>query len=711
MNYFFLKKYDLLRALNSFTSFFLVSLLIACGAASDSSSTATNVPALKLSIIDASGGTVSSVVVGASYTLRAVVSQTGGAAGNEIVTFAAGGLGTLSPSSGTALTNSSGLATVTFVPNAAGAATATANATVNKVTTTTATSTTPASTTTTRVPVTSSYNYSVTSGAPAAISLGALAVTSSTLVSGGTAVVSVEVFGNGMLAKTTPTAVSFTASCGQITPNIVTSDGNARAAATYSAVTALGDLCSGSVALTASAAGITSQNTITVSSPVTGAITFVSASPNQIFLNSTGASSQSTLTFKVLGPTGSPLPNWPIDFTITGNPGGVTFGTLGNTSLVNKNSDSTGTVAISVFAGGTPGSVTIKAEWQNNSTIFTTSNNFTVSSGPPQQSRLSLAVSTYNIEGWTVDGVPTTITATLADANGNPVPDGTVINFVTDGGTINRSCSTTTANAGGLNPSGFSRCSVTLISSNPRPRAGTSSSGAPSVYPTNGRVHVLAYLEGIKTYRDGAGGTANLFDAGIDIVTDQGDAYRDDNENNQYDVGEFAVVKGGMASCVNPATGGNPQLEINISGTAGASTPSRANTCTGANTLATTVRGQVHIAFSSNVPNVNNFSAVSGSGSFRLNGLMQSADGTFSSLLPMPATTSITGKSSATTCTIAVTPATVSNTSIGGVPLTNYGTPHNFTATGTGCSGSTFTIETTSPSGLIRTASTSFVLP
>lgn len=695
-------KHYLSVGLKAIASFFLIVAIAGCGGGKDAAS-ASNTPGLALVLADSLGNAVTNIVIGKSYTLKATVTQSSGAASNVIVTFVPGSSASLNPSSGTALTNVSGLAAIGLVPTTAGASTASASAQVTLITTSADGKTSSTST----VTVSGALNYAVATAAPTVITLSTISVASASLPSAGKTAVDLDVYSNGALAGATSVPVGFTVSCGQVNPNVVSSDGNGHVTTTYNSVKADGTLCQGSVAITAVAAGISTQASLSVAAPTTGAINFVSASPSQIFLSSSGAASQSILTFKVLGPSGSDLPNWPIDFTLTGNPGGVSFGTQGNTALVTVSSDSTGTVVIPVFAGGTPGPITIRAAWNGNAAVYTTSNNFTVASGPPQQARMSLAVSTYNLEGWNVDGTPTTITATLADANGNPVPDGTVVNFVTDGGSVNRTCSTTTANTGGLNAGGFSRCSVTLISSNPRPITGTSPAGVTSVYPTNGRVHVLAYLEGIKTYQDV--NSNNQFDAGTDIVTDQGDAYRDDNENNRYDAGEFVVSKGGALSCINPASGGNPLLRTNTIGAAGEPNPSRDGTCTGANTITTTVRAQVPIAFSSSHPYVRNFS---GAGSFTLNGLMQSADGTYASLLPMPAVTAVSAASSVATCTIDVTPSAVANLSIGSVPTANYGSNHTFIASGAGCSGSIMTVTTTTPSGIKRaTSSSSLVAP
>jgi hypothetical protein len=270
------------------------------------------------------------------------------------------------------------------------------------------------------------------------------------------------------------------------------------------------------------------------------------------------------------------------------------------------------------------------------------------------------------------DGDTTTITARLADANGNPVPDGTVINFVSSGGQINRSCSTSTANSGGTNASGFSQCSVILMGQNPR--------------PANGRVAVLAYAEGVKNFTDNNGD--GTYTAGTDTLIDMGDAYRDDNENDVYDAGEFLISKGGSTACSNgngSSTGGTGTGGISTTGYGGA-VPARGNTCDG--NLAGTVRKQIAILFSSYNAQATAVTATSFTSPtaatfrFYLNGT-----GTTGNLLPLPSGTTVsTSITSPTGCTASdLSPSTISNTSnTGTTAATNVGALYPFTVTLTG---------------------------
>jgi hypothetical protein len=402
-----------------------------------------------------------------------------------------------------------------------------------------------------------------------------------------------------------------------------------------------------------------------------------------MFLSNSGAASTSTLSFKSLFSTGAVAPNTSVTFTLTGNPGGVTFGTSGNTTATTVTSDASGVATVLVYAGNVPGAVTITAQWATNPAITTTSNGLTVASGPAQEKTITLTASKTNMDAWLWDGDTSTITARVADANGNPVPDGTVINFVSSGGQINRSCSTLGAN-GGLSATGFSQCSVTLMGQNPR--------------PANGRVAVLAYLEGVKNYTDVNGDGA--YTAGTDILVDLGDAYRDDNENGIYDAGEFVIAKGGTTTCAG--AGG-----LSATGFGGAQ-PARANTCTSA--LAGVVRRQIPIFFSSynaigtaitvspfNTPAVAPFK-------FYINGT-----GTTGNLLPLPFGTSVSATitSPSTGCTASgLTPTTVSNTPYTGLSATeNVALSYPFTVYLTGsptvnCSGAVLQISyTTTVSG------------
>lgn len=606
-----------------------------------SSGGTTGSPSLALQLFNSANATTTNVSVGGGNYLKATVLDAAGSpVVGKVVTFSATGssLTAFTPSSATALTNSSGIAQMSVAPVAAsssGAGTFSAQANASGVT------------------VTGTLDYSVS---PVNFNLGAIALGSNSLSSGATtsAVVRATAVSGG--TGVSGVAVGFSVDCGTI-QSVVTTDGSGNASATYSSVKTDGSLCSGTVTVTAVANGAATQSaTLTVAAPVANAITFVSATPGQIFIKGSGAAEQSVVKFKVLAGT-VPQQNVGVKFTLTENPGGVVIGT-GSTTIT---SDSSGEVSIPVFSGTVPGPLKIKAELASNASVFAETSNLTVFSGPPAQNFFDLSVDTFNIEGWDYSGVSSVLSMIVGDRQGNPVPDGTVINFTSEGGQVAGSCATAKVN-------GIARCSVNFVSGSPR--------------PSNGRVSVLAFTEGVKQFTDT--NFDNAYTAGTDTLVNQGDAYRDDDEDGTYVAGSdsFRIPKGGITVCAG----------------AGSPAPSIVNTCTGTSTLATTVRKQTVIMLSSSTAVATLTSSLAGVFEFRLN----SANNT---LLPMPMGTSLAIDSVASVptglaCTATVSPSTVVNVNPGSVPNAQLGTKHKLVATGAGCVGGvTYNIKITSPKG------------
>jgi hypothetical protein len=273
---------------------------------------------------------------------------------------------------------------------------------------------------------------------------------------------------------------------------------------------------------------------------------------------------------------------------------------------------------------------------------------------------MSLSTETFNIEGWGFDGASTQLTVRIADRQGNAVEDGTVINFTAEGGQVARSCATARIN-------GISSCAVSFITQNPR--------------PVGGRVSVLAYTAGTKDYVDANGN--NRYDAGTDTLGNIGDAYRDDNENGTYDasgIGEFLI----------------PRLGTDLCAGAGAPFPARANTCDAS--LATTVRQQTVILFSSTIPVLDVSSATAIGITFQL----RSRDNL---LLPLPAgsvfsvkTTDLTANTKA--CAIdQIFGTPVANVQPGTDPTADLATTGSVTLQNC-ASGDSVAITVTVPSGL-----------
>jgi hypothetical protein len=508
--------------------------------------TTATAPTLDVAIYNA-GSASTNIGFGGGYVARATLKNaSGGAAAGTTVNFTLPdtSFATLTPAS--ALTNSAGVAEVSIVPasiTAAGASTLTATATLGSVT------------------VTGKTDFSVS--APS-LSLSAITASSTSLASGGNSTLSITAL-NGTQALTAQSAnIAFGTTCGRIngidTGTTVATNGSGIASVTYSAINGAGVLCSGPVTVTATTVGAAASSVaLNVAAPTATAVTFVGASPAQIYVAGAGNAEQSILSFKVLSSANTVLSGQAVSFTLQQNPAGVT---LGQSSAI---TDANGLATVTVSAGTVPGPLKVRAALDANATTFAESQNLTVASGPASQKFMSLSVSKFNLEAATVDGTSSTLTARVADRQGNAVVDGTVVNFTAEGGQVGSSCATTTV-------AKISSCTVNFVSQNPR--------------PANGRVSVLAYLEGTKDYTDLNGN--NRYDAGVDTLIQLGDAYRDDNENLIYDAANdgFLFARGGTDACgVMQANG---------------SFPSRGSTCDAR--LATTVRQMAVLAFASSSP-------------------------------------------------------------------------------------------------------------
>ena len=598
-------------------------------------------PTLVVGIYNSSNVAVNRIALGGGFVARATVRDAASAVVvGKLVTFTLNGsIASLTPA--TAITNALGVAEVAIAPSsvsAIGAATLSAAATVNSVA------------------VTGAIDFSVSA---TSLALSGLALGSVTLPSGGNTTVRVTALIGGVAASAVPVNVGFSASCGKINnadtsagPVSVTTDGSGVASAIYDSVKPDGTLCAGAVTITASSAGATAATTgATVAAPIANAVTFVSATPAQIFVAGSGAVEQSVARFKVLS-SGVPLTGQNVTFSIVTNPGGVGLGTSGSTTPVTASTDAAGEATVAVYSGTIPGPVKVRAALTSNAAVFAESQNLTVASGPPSQRFMSLSVGTFNIEGQNRDGTSTPLTVRLADRQGNAVADGTVVNFVAEGGQVAVSCATARV-------SGISQCSVDFASQNPR--------------PAGGRVSVLAFTEGTKDYVDN--NSNNSFDAG-DTLVNIGDAYRDDNENGTWDTGEFVVQRGGALTCTG----------------AGEPFPGKVNTCD--TKLSTTVRQQAVILYSSSNPVLSVTSFNAGGLAFRL----RSADNL---LLPMPAGTSITASATGGTCVVAaVFGSTVPNINPGTVPTADLSTGH-FVSLSTCASGNTVQVTISTPSLLV----------
>jgi hypothetical protein len=479
---------------------FLATLIVGCGgggAGGDGGGDGggggggggTGAASLSLSLIDPNTGNTSNTLTsGSPLTLTALAKDaTGAVAPNIVVTFTTNAsYGVMSPASGTALTNSSGIASINLNAGATtGATTVTATAHIGTT------------------DVTANYSYSVN---VAQLGLSAISFGVNPLSAYGTTSITLTVTSGGS-TYTTPVDVSFSSNCASagkaILPATVHTI-NGVATASYQ-----DNGCGATDTITATLAnGASRAGTLTVNLPSISSLQFVSANPTNISVKGMGGNEVSTVTFRVLDSGGNPIGGTNVNFSLNTSVGGL------NLSSSTAVSNVAGNVVTQVNAGTILTPVRVTATTPSTTPVLSTqSSQLYVSTMIPDQAHFSLSVTNFNTESWDYDGVLTDVTARLADRFGNPVPDGTAVVFTAEGGAIQPGCST----SGGA-------CTVTWTSQNPR--------------PADGRLTILAYAVGEESFIDANGN--GRFDSG-ESFTDLAEAYRDDNESGTYALGELFV--------------------------------------------------------------------------------------------------------------------------------------------------------------------------
>lgn len=421
--------------------------------------------------------------------------------------------------------------------------------------------------------VTGVVDYSVGAVVGAAtLALDTLDVGAATLPAYGTRQISVRAMLGTSVAPSVQ--VSFSSNCGQLSPATAPTNASGIAVASFTATDVAGAAastlgCGGKtvdISVSAVGAGTVSKSISVLAAPATN-LSFIvptDVTKTRIYLANSGGATQTAVQFLLSNAREEALPGQDVLVTLKTLNGGVpkaTFGTVGNVAPITLTTDSFGRVAVPVFSGTVPTNVLVNAALVSNPAIQTDSSVVAIASGRPAQARVSLVRAKSAIRGFNFDGATTTVTMSLADRQGNPVPDGTAVNFVTEGGVmIPPTCVT------GAVP-GDSQCTVSIRSQNPR--------------PNDGLVSILAYAAGEEDFVDA--NFNNVFDCG-ELFTDLGTAYRDDTATasgvfNAFVTGEFSVPRSASASLCATGTTPSPSSGDGVWGAAD-------------------VRGQVLVVFS-----------------------------------------------------------------------------------------------------------------
>lgn len=474
------------------------------GPGATTGTTDTTLPVLGLQLLDASGTPLSVPVLSQTETrsLRVTLKDAQGKplTYNRVnVELDNTELAALSPVSGATLTDANGVALFTLTPKSVssqGAVRATVKASVDGK------------------EATQTLDLQINAGS---VTLGGLNIAPTTVQQGQSVNVSVNVGVNGQTATSNSVAVAFTSTCGTVSPASALVDNAGKASAVVQ-TNATGS-CVVSAATTG-AATVTGAYTVTAP-PVTG-VQFVSANPTVIYQQDSPGARSSQLTFKVVDANGQPVQGQNVSVSLVGDAGGVNFC---NASTSSVSAAGTGEVTFSVCGGTQPTTVQVRAQLANG--LYTDSNILTVQTGLPTQRFFDLAVSQHNFyagAGFTngrFNNNTVNISVFAADRQGNPVPNGTPVAFVTEGGQINSS----NASSCIIN-NGF--CTVQLIGQDYRPW-GSDSEGAD---PRPGRVTVLAMADGEESFVDA--NSNNRYDEG-ESFEDLGIPFIDKNENRVFD--------------------------------------------------------------------------------------------------------------------------------------------------------------------------------
>lgn len=474
-------------------------------------STETAAPTIALSLVFADGSAVTGSKLSQTqdmYLQARLLDAQGSAVKQTRVAFSLDSSeAVLVPSNGVALT-SSGLARVRVAPtnvSSQGIVGATASATVNGQT------------------ITAALDLDIS---PGTVSLTNLVVTPTLLQKGQSLLATVDVAVNGTSAPSNSVGINFSSTCGSVSPATALVDGSGKASAVVQ-TNAVGNCTVSAVYNTVS----TGPVSVAVTAPPITGIQFVEASPSRIYQAGSTGVTTSIVKFKVIDSLGAGVSSIPVTASLTNTDGGINF--CGSPSSA-VNSDSQGIVSFSVCSGTLPATVQVRARLDSIPTVFTDSNLLSVQTGLPTQRFFDISASQLNIYAGgrftsRFNGNQTQITVFAADRQGNPVPPGTPIVFVSEGGQL------VTSGASSCVIGADGRCSVTLVGQDYRPL------GSPLGDPRPGRVTVLAYADGEESFVDS--NFNNRYDSG-ELFEDLGSPFLDKDENGTFAASYVNLVDG-----------------------------------------------------------------------------------------------------------------------------------------------------------------------
>lgn len=465
---------------------------------------------MSLQLVDSTGAVLASPTLSQTEArnLKITLKNAAGAvqAFKRVVVTLDSPLAVLTPQSGTQLTDAAGVAVFAIAPasvTSSGAVTATAKASVDGT------------------EVSKTLDLQITAGN---VALSGLSVNPTSVQLGQSVNVSVNASVNGQPAASNSVTVAITSTCGTVSPASAQVDSSGKASAVIQTTVP------GSCSVAATTAGVASPATASytvTTAPVTG-IQFVQVSPAVIYQQDSVGANSSIVKFKVIDSNGNPVSGQTVNAALINPTGGVHFCDAAASAGSAVSAAPSGEVSFSVCSGTQPETLQVRATLAGASGIFTDSNILTVQTGLPTQRFFDIAADRWNFYAGGLftsqySGDSVNITVRLADRQGNPVPNGTPVVFVTEGGQINKSnissCIVSDGNGG---------CSVPLIGQEYRPLGSMNVDGSQLGDPRPGRVTVLAMADGEESFVDK--NNNNRYDSG-ELFEDLGVPFMDKNED------------------------------------------------------------------------------------------------------------------------------------------------------------------------------------
>ncbi len=260
------------------------------------------------------------------------------------------------------------------------------------------------------------------------------------------------------------------------------------------------------------------------------AVNFVRADPDSVSVSGGSGATQSIVRFVVVDSDGEPLPGVDVDFSVSGLGGARLF-------PASATSDSQGLVETTVFSGTLASTLQVSAsvdvDENGSADVVGRSDAIVVRGGRPSDSRITAAVEFLNVAGLVTSGIENGVFVFVNDRFGNAVSEGTIVSFVSNGGSISRQQAT---DSDGV-------ASAVLLTGQP--------------IPSNGIVTVLATMVGEESFTDANGnGTRDSNEPFSDVAEPfidvdgngrfdadvEHEVFVDTNNNGQWDEAQGAGV-------------------------------------------------------------------------------------------------------------------------------------------------------------------------